>query len=204
MPKQVDHALQRRAIAEAAIGVIDESGLEGTRLRDVAAAADVTTGAITHYFDGKDALLAAAMDEIVLRILEKRTEQDARDLDTIVTAASAYLPIDSESRRDWRVWMAFWGRAVADPALRARNSAYYATITERLADDLRSGLGYARGDADAARALADAIVAAIDGIGARAVLEPEAWPPERQRATLKLLLGPVLASALATTGDRHA
>jgi TetR/AcrR family transcriptional repressor of bet genes len=205
MPKLVDHDSQRRAIAEAAIGVIDASGLEGTRLRDVAAAADVTTGAITHYFDGKDALIAATMDEIVRRILEKQAEDVAvRDLDSLLSAASAYLPIDAETRRQWRVWLAFWGRAISDPDLRARNRAYYAAITERLAGNLQAGLGTVRVDETAARALADAIVAVIDGIGARAVLEPDEWPPERQRATLRLLLEPLIASTDARTGERNA
>ena len=45
-----------------------------------------------------------------------------------------------------------------------------------------------------ARQLADAIVAAIDGVGTRAALEADDWPPRRQRETLARLLGPLLAS----------
>src|SRR5438045_616199 len=72
MPKQVDAAAQRRAIAGAAIAVIDGAGLDGARLRDVARAANVTTGAVTHYFDDKDAVLEAALEEVVRRILAKQ------------------------------------------------------------------------------------------------------------------------------------
>ncbi|MFN9711886.1 MAG: TetR/AcrR family transcriptional regulator, partial [Alphaproteobacteria bacterium] len=70
MPKQVDAESQRLSIAEAAIRVIGDGGLENARLRDVARSAGVTTGAVTHYFDGKDAVLLAALDEMVRRILE--------------------------------------------------------------------------------------------------------------------------------------
>ncbi len=42
MPKQVDIDVQRRAIAKAAIRVIGDVGLGGTRLRDVVRAALAT------------------------------------------------------------------------------------------------------------------------------------------------------------------
>jgi TetR/AcrR family transcriptional repressor of bet genes len=190
MPKIVDHDLQRHAIASAALTVIDVAGLEGARLRDVAAAADVTTGAVTHYFDGKNALLEAAMDLIVARILEKQVTSYEGEL---MDALAQFLPIDGESRRDWRVWLAFWGRAISDEQLREKHRAYYAEITSRLAADLRGRDGDKRRlSAREARTLADAIVAAIDGIGTRATLEQEDWPPKRQRETLRLLLSPLL------------
>jgi TetR/AcrR family transcriptional repressor of bet genes len=43
-----------------------------------------------------------------------------------------------------------------------------------------------------ANRLADAVVAAVDGVGARATLEPEHWPASRQRETLATLLKPLL------------
>jgi TetR/AcrR family transcriptional regulator, transcriptional repressor of bet genes len=188
MPKRIDPVLQRRAIAEAALDVIDASGLEGARLRDVAAAADLTTGAVTHYFDGKDAVLLAAMDEIVRRILEKQT--DAVRGATLAETAALFLPLTAESRREWRAWLAFWGRAIADETLRKRHRAYYAEITGRLAHDLRA-LRPTLSAAEAT-ATADALVAAIDGVGTRATLEPEDWPPARQRDVLTRLIGGLL------------
>lgn len=185
MPKRVDPVVQRRALADAAIAVISAAGLEGARLRDVAAAADVTTGALTHYFDGKDAMLLAAMDEIVRRILDKQAGGLAPGA-RLSDLAAAYLPLTPESRREWRVWLAFWGRAIADDVLRARHRAYYAEITTRLAADLKMATPSL--PHDKARALADAIVAAIDGVGTRATLEPEDWPPARQRAALAHLI----------------
>ena len=194
MPKIVDHEHQRRSIATAAVDVIDVSGLEGMRLRDVAAAADVTTGAVTHYFDGKEAVLEAAMDLIVARILEKQTQTvSAQDTDPL-RAAEQFLPIDAESRRDWRVWLAFWGRAVVDENLRARNREYYRRMSERLAADLEAQAPK-KFTRRTARIAADAMIAAIDGIGTRATLEPDDWPPRRQRETLHALLSPLFGGA---------
>ena len=36
---------------------------------------------------------------------------------------------------------------------------------------------------DLEQALADAVIAAVDGIGVRATHEPESWPPARHQAT---------------------
>jgi TetR/AcrR family transcriptional repressor of bet genes len=109
--------------------------------------------------------------------------------------AAGFLPIDAESRREWRVWIAFWGRAINDAGLRERHRAYYQEIISRLAAQLRrpNDAGRATTLRDA-RQLADAIVAAIDGVGTRAALEADDWPPRRQRETLARLLGPLLAS----------
>lgn len=197
MPKLVDHDEQRQAIAEAAIAVIDAGGIEGARLRDVAEAAGVTTGAVTHYFDGKDAVLEAAMGEIVRRILDKQdTAPQPETIADVIDFAAWFLPTDAESRREWRVWIAFWGRAITDARLRALHRGYYDEITGRLAALLRQPdrKGRAMTPRDA-RQLADAIIAAIDGVGTRAALEADDWSPKRQRETLARLLTPLLAAA---------
>jgi TetR/AcrR family transcriptional regulator, transcriptional repressor of bet genes len=192
MPKQVDADAQRLSIAAAAIRVIGDGGLESARLRDVARIAGVTTGAVTHYFDGKDEVLLAALDEMVRRILEQETALPPGQSsgEAIIELASAILPLDEVSRIEWRVWLAFWGGAMGDERLRTRHREYYVRIVGQLAENL-TGVGGL--SPERANHLADAIVAAVDGIGARATLEPEHWPAARQRQTLVTLLGPLLA-----------
>jgi TetR/AcrR family transcriptional repressor of bet genes len=192
MPKVVDATLQRRAIARAAIEVIGASGLERARLRDVAQAAGVTTGAVTHYFDGKDEVLLAALDDIVARILG-RAPKTAPGLSlgqALFEMAYENLPLDPARRTEWRVWLAFWGGAMGDERLRARHRDYYVRMVGQLAETLTAVGGLSPQDANR---LADAIVAAVDGIGARATLEPEFWPASRQREALATLLKPLLA-----------
>ncbi|MFN9215273.1 MAG: helix-turn-helix domain-containing protein [Gemmatimonadota bacterium] len=53
-----DHDERREVISRAAAAVIAERGLERLTLRDLAAELGVTTGALTHYFPSKDALVA--------------------------------------------------------------------------------------------------------------------------------------------------
>lgn len=189
-------------ITTAAIAVINEAGLEGTRLRDVARAANVTTGAVTHYFDGKDAVLEGALREIVKRTLDRMEPVPepvaSVTVEEFVRRVCSYLPTNEERRAEWRVWLAFWGRAIADERLRAVHKEHYAEIVGRLADALR--LLETAGEMPSRKRLhrcADAVIAAIDGVGTRATLEPELWPRKRQHEALRNLLQPML-TALAS------
>ena len=197
MPKRVDLAAKRRLITNAAITVINENGLEGARLRDVARAAEVTTGSVMHYFDDKDAVLEAALQEIVRRILERMESggelKATRDVEVFVSQACAFLPLDEDGREEWRVWLAFWGRAIADVRLRRVHRGYYERIVDALIEPLESlrSVFFLPSELEVRRC-ADAVIAGIDGIGTRATLEPNLWPPERQLKTLRDLLRPML------------
>lgn len=204
MPKQVDIAAQRRRLTEAAIAVIQQAGIEGARLRDVARAGGVTTGAVMHYFDGKDAVLEAALEEVVRRTLERMEgvvpAESRTDPELFLRRLGRYLPLREDSRAEWRVWVAFWGRAMADERLRGIHRRYYAEIIERLVEPL--GALRTAPPAPPRRELrrcADAVLAAVDGVGTRATLEPELWPARRQCDTLAVLLRPLLMN-LALTG----
>lgn len=197
MPKRVDIDSQRRRLAQAAVAVIHQGGLEGARLRDVARAADLTTGAVMHYFDGKEAVLEAALEEVVRRTLERMEgpvpAASRTDLDLFLRRLARYLPLREDSRQEWRVWLAFWGRAMSDGRLRAVHRKYYGEIIDRLIEPIRALKAAAPAPSTVAlRRCADAVLAAIDGVGSRATLEPELWPARRQRETLAALLRPML------------
>jgi TetR/AcrR family transcriptional regulator, transcriptional repressor of bet genes len=178
MPKRVDPDERRLAIADAAIESIAAEGLEGTKLSRIARRAGVTTGALAHYFEDKDEVLLAALEEVCRRLMAKAGEEDTR---TAVEQLGDALPIDPQAAKEWRVWLAFWGRAAFVPALAQVHRAYYAQIEEALAARL-----------EIEPIAAAAIIAAVDGISARVCLEPELWPPERQRALLALLVAPFI------------
>ncbi|MFC4273124.1 TetR family transcriptional regulator [Sneathiella chungangensis] len=197
MPKLVDLNSQKQMIADAAIRLIEKGGVENVRLRDVARAGKVTVGTVTHHFDSKDAVLAAALAEVVRRTLARVDMPfkagKANDITAYVRRVCGYLPIDDESRGEWRIWLAFWGRAVTDDQLRLMNRDYFDAFVERIAERLQTLQG-APQDPELARDTADALVAAIDGIATRATLNPETWPAKRQVAALTALLRPLLES----------
>ncbi len=195
MPKIVDHATRRAEIRAAAADAIAEQGLERVRLVDVARRAGCTTGAIGHYFSGKEAVLEAALEHVLghlvssaLACMEMTPASDPGE--RLLAALGEVLPVDAARRRDWRVWMAFCGRAAHSEPLASLHREAYEEIQRGLAEALRAHDLAPVGE-DAER-VAAALMAGIDGVGLRAALEPSNWPAAMQRETLALLLGPLL------------
>ena len=183
MPKIVDHEERRRALARAAVDAVGASGLDQAKLSDIARVAGVTTGALAHYFPDKDAVLAAALEDVCRRLLSRISADGGHvRIEDIATA----LPMDEVSINDWRVWIAYWGRAPFSESLRTIHQQCY----QEIEDVLTAGFVQA---SETPRLLAAAIIAAVDGVGTRATLDPETWPPERQRALLSALLDPLFA-----------
>lgn len=194
MPKIVDHDARRAEIAAAAADAIDDEGLDRVRLVDVARRASCTTGAVSHYFPGKDAVLGAALEHVLRNLTSNVPSEALRccagDPVEIAAALAEVLPLDAARRRDWRVWIAFCGRAVSTPELAELHRASYAEIQRELAGELAE-IGLAEQGAEAQQ-LAVALVAAIDGLGFRATLEPDEWPASRLRALLEYQVVPML------------
>ena len=199
MPKIVDHEARREAIAEAALDQIGRHGLDRVRLADIGRAVGATTGSVTHYFDGKDALLAAALDRLAARLYDEIERSDGKDFFRDLTRA---LPVDAQGRRDWRVWLCYWGRAISDAELASRHNTHYARIEAAVAEAL--AVAQEAGEVNPgipATDLAAAIIATCDGVGVRAALEPRAWPAARQQALVETMLGPLLEPPSAADPD---
>ncbi len=195
MPKIVDHDARRVEIAAAAAQAIDELGLDRVRLVDVARRASCTTGAVSHYFPGKEAVLSAALDHVLGQLTDRAPRaadlpETTEPVEAFLAGLSEVLPLDDARRSDWRVWLAFCGRAVSTPDLAALHRDAYAAIQRALVDEiLLLGL---TADASDAQEIAVGAVAALDGLGLRAVLEPDEWSPARLRTTLAAQLTPFL------------
>ncbi|MCA8900087.1 MAG: TetR family transcriptional regulator C-terminal domain-containing protein [Hyphomonas sp.] len=181
MPKIVDPEERRNAIASAAVEAISRAGLDGVKLTDIARAAGVTTGAVAHYFPDKDAVLAAALETVCARLFARIDEIDGAPT---VEGIALALPLDPSDLRDWRVWLAYWGRAPFSDSLREIHRQYYLDIEAALTAKLER-------HTDAPGEVARAIIAAVDGAGTRITLEPDAWPADRQKALMHQLLGPL-------------
>jgi TetR/AcrR family transcriptional repressor of bet genes len=192
VPKVVDHAVRRAELVDAAWRVIAEEGLEAATMRRIAEAAGCTTGRVTHYFDSKDDVLVAALREVYRRAAERiRRHIGGADaaavlLDVLVVA----LPVDEDRQLEWKVWLAFWGRAAADERLRREQEQRYAEWRGLLDMLIRRARPH---DAAADRRTAvDLIAGAIDGLGIQAVLEPASFTSARLRRAARAIVGSVL------------
>jgi AcrR family transcriptional regulator len=125
VPKKVDHQERRRLIADALMRVGADQGLEAVSLRHVAAAADVSTGMVQHYFRTKDEMMAFALSVVRERSEARVTEAVGRLGDDppprllLRTLICALLPLDEQSRDDGRVALAFLAYTAVRPAAAA-------------------------------------------------------------------------------------
>jgi TetR/AcrR family transcriptional regulator, transcriptional repressor of bet genes len=179
MPRIVDHAARRAELVDAAWHVIAEEGLEAATMRRIAEAAGCTTGRVTHYFDSKDDMLVAALREVHRRAARRMIRHVGRgDVAAVLLAVVLEaLPVDEDRRLEWKVWLAFWGRAAADERLRHEQEQRY-TQWRGLLDKLVKRARPHDSAADRCTAV-DLIAGAIDGLGIQAVLEPATFTGDR-------------------------
>src|SRR5688500_5908565 len=112
MPKVVDYDERRAELAEAAAHVIARSGIGAATMRAVASAAGWTTGALTHYFADKRAVLLCTCQASLGRRRTAPAERDRPDpAARLVAALEGALPLDEDRRRHWMVTVAFCAHA---------------------------------------------------------------------------------------------
>jgi AcrR family transcriptional regulator len=116
VPKVVDHEERRREIAGAAWRVILRDGVEGVSIRDVAAEAGMSTGALRHYFATKEDLLAGGARLVVERVSERlaRRPEGKTPNEVVGKILREVLPLDEGRRTEGAVWLAFVARGQVD------------------------------------------------------------------------------------------
>lgn len=154
MPKIVDHAQRRAEIAEAVFRVIEDRGIDAVSLRDVAAEAEVSMGAVQHYFDTKSEMLLFALGYMRERVLARMQAKLAKLRDPsrrelLRASAAAMLPTDRQGRQEAIVNIAFFSFATADDQYAKLLKEGYqrllivseASLTQaQVAGELRSGV----------------------------------------------------------------
>jgi AcrR family transcriptional regulator len=184
MPKIVDHAERRAALAAAVWQVASRDGLDAVTMRRVAAEAGWSTGALAHYFDDKEELLVFAFETVADRVgrrIVEAAEQTRDPLELIRVQLGEGLPIDRERRAEVRVWFAFLGLAETRPQLAKAGRDAYRLWRDRVAKTLASAQrqGLVDDSIDAEREAA-ALIALVDGLAIQATFDPRAVSAERQ------------------------
>jgi AcrR family transcriptional regulator len=187
VPKIVDHDERRAEIVAAAGRLIARHGLEAATVRKIAAEAGYSSGVIDHYFADKDDLLVQALQwshgRIGARVV--RLTRTARGLAAVRAVLADNLPVDGTRRDETRLEVQFWARSLADQALldvqRRESDRFRRTLRRHLAEAIEDG--EAPGDLDVDQSL-ERLLALMDGISVRAVIEPSSLPTNRQLALL--------------------
>ncbi len=161
----------RERILDAAVRRIASDGIDAVRIARIAMDAGVSTGLVHYHFATREDLLAEALEH---------SFEDAGDVGgttDLRAMIDSCLPLPGEQERDWVLWVELWLRAVRHPELRPTAAKLYARMQEWFATAIE-GHGH---DPDEARAIADRVLALIDGYGVRALLGDPGMPLERAR-----------------------
>lgn len=181
-----DHDARRREVSAAVWQVLTTQGFAGLTLRAVAAEMRATTGLLTHYFPAKRDLVAYALDLLDQHSAGRARRTAEPGLPSLRAALLDMLPLTAEAATANRIWVASWDAALADPAWNADHARRYAAGRERLRALIEAA--QERGEVDGTRAADDLAVAAqsfVLGLTVQALIDPAAFPAERQIVLLE-------------------
>jgi TetR/AcrR family transcriptional repressor of bet genes len=184
MPKVVDHEERRAELRDAVWRLASRDGLEAVTVRAVADEAGCSTGALVHYFAGKEDLLLFAFRTVADRVMRRVAAAEELTADPMELARAMLvegLPLDRERQAEVRLWFAFLGLALTRPALARDQRLTYRAWRERVAERLAAAKeqGILRADVDP-QTQAAALVGLVDGLAVQATFEPRALGTERQ------------------------
>lgn len=192
---RLDPTNRAEQLAATMFDLVADRGLEAVTVREVAAAAGVSIGAVQHHFPTKDAMLASAFRHAVGRIRQRlarrsRTGHAATDLHAALTEL---LPLDEERCREARVQLAFAARAATSAGLQAIQRPLLEQIRAEIEAVLRVGAG---DDADT-RDTAVALLALVDGLALHEVSAPGSLDPRTLERALALGVRAAVADGCA-------
>jgi len=181
MPVFVDREERRQKVVAVASRLIAEAGLEAVTVRDVALAAECSTAIVSHYFHNKKELLFLTYQASIDRATERADVAVGPDGTDLRGFLAQIMPLDEERLIEWKIWVAFWAKAVSDPEIaaaqrdcvrRTRGNIFRVltalhergALVERL--DLREE--------------AKRLLVMIMGMAVQVMFDPEDWPNARQ------------------------
>jgi len=186
MPKVGMKPVRRNQLIGATIATIGELGFADASVAKIAKRAGVSTGIVHHYFADKNALLEAAMREVLRqlnRAVVRRLKNATGPMERIHAVIDGNFTQEQFHPTSVSAWLAFWAQAAKNPSLRRLRNVN----ANRLRANLRHGLKGLM-PARLASESADSLAALIDGLWLNAALSS----------------APVDATALSSLAKEHA
>ncbi|MEC0127580.1 TetR/AcrR family transcriptional regulator [Paenibacillus pabuli] len=176
MPKIVDHEKQRIIVADAAIRVIRNNGLDHATVRNIAKEAGLSVGSMRHYFSTQAELFAFCMNLFAGRVQQRVEALQMTDsvLPNMKQLLLQFLPLDEDRKMEMEVWFSFSAKVLVYPEL------------QKLSDQMHQGMfraaqfviqelqkqGMPRKGMDA-EIETERLYALVDGLAIHMLMQPE-------------------------------
>lgn len=123
MPKVTEEHLQarRQQILDGAASCFADRGFHQTTMNDICQATDLSPGAIYRYFNSKEEIIEAMVDERTRQAVEhmKQAEERSDTIQALEETARVYFA-KLEDPQGCALDIAIWSEAQSNPAVRAR------------------------------------------------------------------------------------
>ena len=166
--------VRRQALIDATARCLAEKGIGGTSVRAICARAGVSSGLLTHYFPGVDALILATYVDVGARV--------SAALDAAI-ASAGNDPRDRLRACLLATWIAFWSLVTSDPAI----AAVHADVYRGTRHQLETLLGEAAPQLSQAqkRIAAISLTALVDGLWLELCLDRSSFTAEEAQAMVE-------------------
>jgi AcrR family transcriptional regulator len=186
--------VRRQTLIEATARCLAEKGVGGTSVRAICARAGVSSGLLTHYFEGVDALILATYADVGTRVsaaLDAAIEaagDDPRDRLRACLQANFREPILDPDLL--ATWIAFWSLVKSDPAIAAVHADVYGATRAQLEALLQAAAPAL--SLSQTRIAAISLSALVDGLWLELCLDRSTFSPEEAQAMVEDAMGKLL------------
>ncbi len=188
MPRTVDPQLnerRRRQILEAATRCVIRRGFHQTSMQEICAEAEMSSGGLYRYFDSKEAIIAA--------IAEDERAENAAIIHELLRTDNLVKTLQGIMRKMLKVFAnTDYGRLGVEVLAEASRNPKVAAVFSHNETELKAALVTALKKAKRAgqidpgltlRALAELLLALIDGLSPRTLVDPGCKPQQLDKAT---------------------
>ena len=184
---EVDHDNhdKKQLFIDATICSLANHGYKGTTVRQIAKYAKVTPGLLTHYYKGKEVLIAESYKYLAKQFLddfqEKIDEQESDPLKALQIFFENVFEPDNLGTRFLRVWLAFWTLTLTEPSLRDAHKEIYNQYILSIEAMLKEAykINNISIEYKSINSLAIGIYALLDGLWLECCLDPDEFDKKK-------------------------
>jgi AcrR family transcriptional regulator len=193
---------RRQALMDATLRCLAEHGAEKTSIRTICKEAGVSVGLISHYYSGKEALIADVYEQIATG-LQAGLQEEMKQVDGSARARlsaffrASFSPMNLDAGL-LRVWLSFWSMAHQSETIAAVHDRTYGAYLETLQtlvgelarEQPTRGLDV--------RLVAIGMSGMLDGLWLEWCLNPRTFTPEEGIRLCEACLDGLLTTGLST------